>query len=151
MTRTRLALLVPALAVVALGLAACEKPNPGATAYSGTTSVFQQAPCWSGQDAYLDEKSCSQDLLQEVAGESAKSLPLLAGQTVGISVDPVVADLGWFPVLGGQRLTQSPVTDTYFRFTPTQEQVAQGATTLAVVAGDDGGTRGVWMYRLAPA
>lgn len=151
MKRTRVALLVPALAVLALGLSACEKPNPGATAFSGTTSIYQQAPCWSPEGDYLDEKTCGQDLLDAVAGKDAEALPLLSGQTIGISVDPVVADIGWFPVVGGQRLTEQPITDTYFRFTPTAEQVALGDSTLTVVAGDETGTRGVWMYRLAPA
>lgn len=150
MSRARAAALVPVLAVAGLALTACEQPNPGATAFSGTTSIHQFAPCWAAESATLDETSCPQNLLTEVAGEGADSLPFLAGQTIGISVDPKVADVGWYPVLGGTRLTNEPVTSTYFRFSPTEEQVAAGATTLAVVAGDDEGTRGVWMYRLEP-
>jgi hypothetical protein len=150
MKRSRLALLVPAVAVMALGLTACEKPNPSASAFSGTTTVYQQAPCWAPEGSTLDEKSCPQDLLLAVTGDGAKAVPLLAGQTIGIAVDPSVADVGWFPVLGGTRLTSAPVKDTYFRFTPTEQQAA-AATTLAVVAGNDTGTRGVWMFTLKPA
>ncbi len=147
MTRARLLLAVPALAVVAVGLTACDKPNPGATAFSGTNSVYRPAACWAPEGSYLSADSCGADLISPP--ESA-TIPAVAGQTIGISVDPTVAEVGWYPVLGGTRLTENPVTDTYFRFTPTEAQVGAPAT-LSVLAGDAGGTRGVWTYRLVPA
>jgi len=140
-------LAVPALAVVALGLPACDKPNPGASAYSGTSSAYRQAACWAPEGSYLSADSCSAD---QIAPPDSSTIPTVAGQTIGISVDPSVAEIGWFPVLGNTRLTDSPITDTYFRFTPTQAQVA-APTTLSVLAGDDGGTRGIWTYKLVPA
>lgn len=147
MTSARVLLAVPALAVVALGLTACDKPSPGATAYSGTNSVYRQASCWAPDDTYLSADSCNADVIEPP--ESA-TIPTVAGQTIGISVDPSVAEIGWYPVLGNTRLTENPVTDTYFRFTPTEAQVGAPAK-LFVLAGDTGGTRGVWTYQLVPA
>lgn len=148
MQRARLALTVAGTAMVVLSLSACEKPNPGASVFSGTTSAYQQALCWAPEGAYLDEKTCANDLIDK-ASKGASSVSALPGQTIGISVDPVVADIGWYPVLGGQRVTATPVTDTYFRFTPDAAQLGAGNGALAIVAGDEGGTRGIWMYRLA--
>ena len=90
--------------------------------------------------------SCASDVLD--AGGSKQSISVTPGQTIGISVDPVVAEKGWFPAIGGQRITAAPVTQTYFRFTPTAEQLATAQTPLWIVAGDDKGTSGIWVYQL---
>jgi hypothetical protein len=150
MKHARTSLVIAGAGLLALGLTACDKPNPGASVFSGTTSQFQRAACWSDGPGYLDEKNCAANVLQQAA-DSTGAVPVLAGQTIGISVDPSVADIGWFPAIGGQRLTTQPLTGTYFRFTPTQEQLTTGDQTLAVIAGDAQGSRGVWVYRLTPA
>ncbi|MCX6432610.1 MAG: hypothetical protein NTX29_07405 [Actinobacteria bacterium] len=147
MTRARLPLVLASVAVVTLGLTACEKPNPGASVFSGTTSQFLRAACWATDGGYLDDGTCASAALEQAA-KGASAVPTLPGQTIGISVDPVVADIGWFPVLGGQRLTETPLTTTYFRFTPTREQLPAGGATIAVVAGDDKGSRGIWIFPL---
>jgi hypothetical protein len=144
MQRARLALVVAGSAALVLGLAGCTKPNPGASAFSGTNSVYEQAVCWAPEGQYLDAKTCGTEMLAGATSE----LPVLAGQTIGISVDPVVADQGWFPVLGGQRVTANAIKQNYFRFTPTQEQLGASDGTLAVVSGDDKGTKGIWVFRL---
>ena len=150
MTRARMLVAVPALAVVALGLTACDKPTPGASVFSGTSSVYRQAPCWAPEGTTLTADSCSADL---VAPPDSATISTVPGQTIGISVDPKVAEIGWYPalVVSGQltRLTEKPVTDTYFRFTPVAAQVGS-PTTLAVIAGDSG-ERGIWTYNLVPA
>ena len=146
MQRARLPLVIVGSAALVLGLTACEKPNPGATVFSGTSSAYQQALCWAPEGQYLDEKSCASDVLD--AGGSKQSISVTPGQTIGISVDPVVAEKGWFPAIGGQRITAAPVTQTYFRFTPTAEQLATAQTPLWIVAGDDKGTSGIWVYQL---
>ena len=89
MQRARLPLIVVGSAALVLGLTACEKPNPGATVFSGTSSAYEQALCWAPEGQYLDEKSCASDVLD--AGGTKQSISVTPGQTIGISVDPVVA------------------------------------------------------------
>ena len=103
MQRARLPLIIVGSAALVLGLTACEKPNPGATVFSGTSSAYQQALCWAPEGQSLDEKSCASDVLD--AGGSKQSISVTPGQTIGISVDPVVAEKGWFPAIGGQRIS----------------------------------------------
>ena len=76
----------------------------------------------------------------------------MPGQTIGISVDPVVADAGWFPVVGGNKLTSEPITSTYYRFTyPGFDAVPADGLTLQIVAGDGAKTRGLWVFKIVPA
>lgn len=152
MTGTRAALLIPVLAVTALGLAACEKPNPGATVFSGTTSQWRQAACWAQEGDAIDAEACAKNVLDDaVAGDRLATIPVVPGQVVGISVDPVVADAGWSPRINGQNLTQSPITSTYFRFTfPEFQEVPADGLTMELVAGSDGDNRGIWFFQLLP-
>ncbi len=147
MKRARSIVVVPALALAAVGLTACQQPTPGVTAFSGTTSSHRQAACWAPAGAYLTEETCTVDQLRP---PEDREIPLLAGRTVGISVDPAIADIGWFPTLGGDRLTEAPVTTTYWRFAPTAAQAATPAG-LSVIAANADGTRGVWTFRAVPA
>lgn len=147
MTRARLIVALPALAAVTLGLTACDKPTPGASVFSGTTSTYRHAACWAPEGSSLSADSCSADL---IAPPESASIDVVPGQTIGISVDPAIADIGWYPVLGSTRLTDTPITGTYWRFTPTQAQ-ASAVSTLSVLAGNADGTRGIWTYRLVPA
>lgn len=140
------------LVLVPVFLAGCEKPNPGATVFSGTTSKWREAVCWSHDAPALEPGSCAQDLIERAtAGGAVAEVPVVPGETVGISVDPVVADTGWFPVIGNQRLTTRPITSTYYRFTyPDLQEVPEGGTLLQVVAGVEE-TRGIWVFSLVPA
>jgi hypothetical protein len=150
MKRSRVALLVPALALMALGLTACEKPNPGATVFSGTTSQWRQAACWSHDAENVDTAACAQDVIAAAAdGAKTATIPVVPGQVIGISVDPVVADTGWYPRINGQNLTQSPITSTYFRFTfPEFQEVAEDGFLMEIVAGSAEQTRGLWLFQL---
>jgi len=150
MTRARLPLLIAGVAVLALGLTACEKPNPGATVFSGTTSQFRQAACWAFDADSLDANSCAQDVVGAAAsGAQTASIPVVPGQVIGISVDPVVADAGWSPRINGQNLVPSPITSTYFRFTfPEFQQVSEDGLIMEIVAGKDEKTRGIWIFKL---
>ena len=153
MTRARLAVLVPTLALVALGVAACEKPNPGATVFSGTTSQWRQAACWDHGGGSIDAAACAQDVIGAAAdGARLATIPVVPGQVVGISVDPVVADAGWTPRINGQGLTQTPITSTYFRFTfPEFQEVPADGLAMEIVAGQGEQTRGLWLFQLDPA
>ncbi len=73
----------------------------------------------------------------------------MPGDTVGISVDPKVADAGWTPVIGQQRLTSTPLDTTYYRFTyPDLQEVPADGVLLQIVAGRGESTKGIWVFRL---
>lgn len=148
--RPVLAASVSVLSVLAL--AACEKPAPGVSVVSGMTSAYRAALCWSFDGEPLSAETCAQDVVTEALdGADVARVPVIPGQVIGISVDPVVADAGWFPVIGSQRLTQQPITSTYYRFTyPDLQEVPADGVSLQVVAGADG-TLGLWIFQLIPS
>ena len=137
------------LVLLPLALSACTKPNPGATVFSGTSSVHREAACWSADGSGLDATTCSQDLIAKAsAGDAVATLPVVPGSTVGISVDPVVAEAGWYPVIGSQRLVQEPITSTYYRFTyPDLESIPADGAALQIIAGGDQ-AQGIWLFSL---
>jgi hypothetical protein len=147
------ALALGLVALSPLALSGCEKPNPGVTVWSGTSSEHVQALCWQPDDnAALGDRECAQDVLARASsGEGVATLEVSPGDTVGISVDRVVADNGWSVQIAGQTLAAG-LTDTYYRFT-FPEQVATGGTgyTLQVIAAAQGtGSRGYWFFQLLP-
>ena len=153
MTRLiRRALAVPLVVLGAWGLTACEKPAPGVSVVSGMTSAHRAALCWSFDGEPLSAETCAQDVVtQALEGADVARIPVIPGDVIGISVDPVVADAGWFPVIGSQRLTQQPITSTYYRFTyPDLQEVPANGVSLQVVAGNDG-TQGLWVFQLVPS
>lgn len=152
------ALRVAAVGAVAVGvLAACEKPAPSVTVWAGTASVWTEASCW-GTDAASPPSGvpvCTASTVQDALADaaSAPEVAVLADGTVGISVDPVVADSGWYPAIGTQKLVTEPVRDTYYRFTfPAGQTFPAGGFPLEVVAAGAGDVpRGVWLFRLTNA
>ena len=153
MKHARLPLILVGAAALVLGLTGCEKPNPGASVFSGTTTQWRQAVCWADEGESIDADACAQDVIAKAAdGGQLASIPVVPGQIVGISVDPVVADTGWFPRINGQNLTQAPITSTYFRFTfPEFQEVAADGLLMELVAGSEGENRGIWFFQLVPA
>ncbi|MEZ5115936.1 MAG: hypothetical protein R2737_06680 [Candidatus Nanopelagicales bacterium] len=153
MTRARHVTLAATLVVAGLGLAACEKPAPSVSVFSGTTTQHREALCWSFDSDSLAPGSCAQDLVTKaLEGDGVATIPVVPGETIGISVDTVVAEAGWTPVIGGQKLVQTPLEGTYYRFVyPDLQEVPADGLSLQVVAGRDTKTRGVWVFRLAPA
>ena len=94
--RPALAATVAVLSV--LGLAACEKPAPGVSVVSGMTSAYRAALCWSFDGEPLSAETCAQDVVTEALdGADVARVPVIPGQVIGISVDPVVADAGVVP------------------------------------------------------
>ncbi len=150
MTRGRLPLTLAGVAVLALGLTACEKPNPGATVFSGTSSQSRQAACWGFDGASIDANACAQDVIEAAAsGKQTAEVRTVPGQVIGISVDPVVADAGWSPRINGQSLAPTPITSTYFRFTfPEFQEIPEDGLLMEIVAGKDEQTRGIWVFKL---
>lgn len=147
------------LAVAAIGaglavaLTGCTKPTPGATVTSGAQSVHQQALCWSFDDAGLDAGSCASDVIDKaVAAGKVPTLPVVAGNTIGISVDPVVAEAGWIPQIDGQPIVEEPITETYYRFTyPSLTAVPSEGLLLDIKAASGDETRGFWVFALVPS
>jgi hypothetical protein len=145
--------LAGSLALVGvLALTACEKPPPGVSVFSGMTSAYRAALCWSFDGEPLSAETCAQDVVTEALdGADVARIPVISGQVIGISVDPAVADAGWYPVIGSQRLTQQPITSTYYRFTyPDLQEVPADGVPLQVVAGAEG-TLGLWVFQLIPS
>lgn len=95
---------------------------------------------------------CAQDIVTEaISGERIARIPVAPGQTVGISVDPVVADAGWTPVIGNQRLTSQPINALYFRFAyPELQEVPPDGLDMQIVAGRGAQTKGIWVFKLVP-
>ena len=136
------------IALLPLALSACTKPNPGATVFSGTNSVHREAACWSA-DGQLEASTCSEDIIAKAStGDTVGTIPVVPGSTVGISVDPVVADAGWYPVIGNQRLVQEPIRETYYRFTyPDLDSIPAGGAALQIIAGAEQ-AQGIWFFSL---
>lgn len=147
-----------AIGAVALGsvaaLTACEKPAPLVTVFSGTNSEWSRALCWSHDpNESIQAAGCAENIVAAAAdGGEIASIDVLPGSVVGISVDPVVTDGGWYPTVGSQRLTETPITSTYFRFTfPDFQAVPEEGLEMRIQAiGPDGAddVRGVWVFRL---
>lgn len=138
---------------LALTLTGCTKPTPGVTVTSGAQSVHQEALCWSFDDAGLDGASCASDVIEKALAEGrVPTLPVVAGNTIGISVDPVVAEAGWIPQIDGQPIVQEPITETYYRFTyPSLTKVPDEGLLLDIKAVSGDQTRGFWVYALVPS
>ncbi len=135
--------------VLVLSLSACEKPNPGASVVSGTSVAHSEALCWS-EDEAITPKSCAQDIVTNAkADPSIGTIEVLADQTIGISVDPKVAELGWYVAIGGQRFNEDAITETYYRFTfPNVTVPAEGYDLQIIAQGKGNATRGIWVFKL---
>lgn len=153
MKSPRRPLAIALLVLAPLALAGCEKPKPGVTVWSGTDSEHVEALCWAFEDgAALQPRDCAQDVLERASsGEGITRVATTPGNTVGISVDPVVAEAGWSLLIGGQPIA-SGMTDTYYRFTFPETGAAEPTGyTLQVTANADGtGVRGYWFVQLVP-
>lgn len=152
MSMRRRALAIGIVAVAPLALAGCEKPAPGVTAWSGTNSEHSEALCWQFEEGQaLTPRECAQDVLDKAGqGEGIARLPVTAGETVGISVDPVVAESGWSVQIGGETLAAG-LTDTYYRFSwPALANNPAGYTLQVIASAGQTGNRGYWFFQLVP-
>lgn len=127
-------------ACLALSIAACEQPKPGATAWSGTTSEFVKPSCWADQGA-LDLTSCKLPKLPVIE--------VSEGKTLGISVDPKLGDHGWVAFLNGSALTNGSVKDSYWRV-PFPGNLKQSAILQVLALNKNGDPQGVYAWELTP-
>ena len=143
--RRRSAILACVLASSALVLVGCEKPTPGVTVWAGTSSDHREAQCWSFDPAIpVDGKLCSAD------AQSTGNVKVTP-DTIGISVDPVVAEVGWIPILEGKPLVAQPLRVTYYSFALAEADL-QAVKHLQIVSigADAKSARGVWNFNLTP-
>ncbi len=90
--RIRTLAALPILGVAALGLVACEKPAPGVSVTSGTTTAYREALCWSFDGSAL---SAYPDLQEVPAGGVALQVVAADGaDTVGLWVFALVPGRG---------------------------------------------------------
>jgi hypothetical protein len=149
-----------AVGVLAVSLSACEQPTPQVSVFSGTSSDHRQAVCWSADAQPVDLKEClsvtgagavdKAASLQESVGE----VTVRAGATIGVSVDPEIADRGWYVTLGTNRVNVAPIEDTYYKFSLPADVVEQGRTIpMYVLAQGEAtqGASGVWAFQLVPS
>ena len=134
-------------------LSGCTKPLPNATVFSGSNSQNRQATCWAFESDELGTGDCAQDLIAQAAsGDAVSVVSVFPGDTVGISVDPAVAETGWFVVLGDKRLNANPITSLYYRFTFPETQVIPAEGELLQIYASTGvGARGIWIFKLDQA
>jgi hypothetical protein len=159
MKSPRRSLAIALVALSPLVLAGCEKPYPGVTVWSGTSSEHVEALCWQPEEVGgLTPRECAEDALATAgSGQGITSLEVRPGNILGISVDPVVAEGGWSLQIAGQTLATG-LTETYHRFTfPEEAQVWEQATTegggytlQVIAAAKPNGARGHWFVQVLP-
>jgi hypothetical protein len=134
-----------------LGLSACEKPAPIVTVVSSGHSAYAEASTW------CFEGQTPPDCAERAKGTT--TIPVRAGETVGVDVDKELAEGGWYLELsapeGGDSQQQpqrsEPQEGHYFSFTA--PSLAEGSSLdMAVRAvGDGEEPRGEYNFRLTPA
>jgi hypothetical protein len=137
--------VVVLVAMATTALASCEKPPPRVTVFSGTSSEWVAPTCFSW-DGQINAEECIPQAGQRAAEGQTKSLDVVPEKVVGISVDPAIAEQGWYPSIAGQRLTQDTLTETYFRFSFPRVPASPQGYPLAIVS--EGEQKGVWAVRL---
>lgn len=135
--------------LLALSLSSCTKPKPAVTVTAGTSSANTKAICWSAEQA-LSATTCSEAALSKaVSSPDIATVKVAGDQTIGISVDPKIADFGWYAVVNGQRLNKSAITSTYYHFTsPFTDIPANGYDLQIISQSQQSGARGLWLFKL---
>lgn len=157
MKRARTALILAGSVLLAASLTGCDKPNPGATVFSGTTSQFQRAVCWASEGTTSNIGDCAQSAIASAQQSGGiPTIPAIPGDVVGISVDPVVADSGWQINLvtqaGADQVPSTPFTGTYLRYViPQTTEIPASGILLGLVAGKGAAPQGLWLFKIVPA
>ena len=135
--------------MLAFTLTACEKPKPEVTVTAGTSSAHGQALCWA-DSGVISTQSCTESVVAGALNNpNTPTVKIASDETVGISVDPKVAELGWYPAIGGQRLTTKAIYGTYYRFTFPQTEIPDTGFSLQIIAqSTQSAPRGIWAFKL---
>lgn len=142
-------LAVGLAAMAGLVLSGCQKPPPAISVWTSGQSSQVTPLCWAFESDDQKLGGCDQETLRSNLADDTNVIEVAPGNTVGISVDPDVAEAGWTPIIDGNPLANKPLTTTYFRFTYPLVAPETGAP-LQVVAGQGTSPRGVWSVRLLP-
>jgi len=142
----RTVVLACVLAAAAATLVGCQKPTPNVTVWAGTSSDHREARCWAYEpNGTIDGTKCGPDAATTGAIK-------VSPDTIGISVDPVVAEHGWIPVLEGKPLVSVPLKVTYYSFALAEADLqAVKRLQIVSVASDGASPRGVWYFELTPS
>jgi hypothetical protein len=133
-----------ALAAVALAAGCGGTSQPLVTVFTpsgGSVSVRPQ--CWAPEGA-VSEQDCT------ISAEEVGRLQAAAGETIGISVPPQLAEEGWVPAIGSERLTPQHIDGSYYRFALGEPDLQTGSVELRVFAvqGEEETTRGLWLFEI---
>ncbi|MGH8867235.1 MAG: hypothetical protein ACRDYU_04480 [Actinomycetes bacterium] len=140
--RVRLAVAVVGAMLGMALLGGCEKPTPLVTLTSGTSSVHAEAVCYAGDGGEISERACRQP------ASEARTLNVPVSSSVGVGVDPELADQGWRITINGQPATQQILDTTFYRFGLSPQAFRQGPLELQVATVDGRQLTGLWLFRL---
>ena len=142
--RGRPAVAAALLSGAVMLLAGCGvESEPLVTVFSpGSGSVSVSPQCWS-PDEVVSEQDCA-------TTSNLGHIEVQPGATIGVNVDPEIAELGWVPTVGGERLVAQDLDSTYYRFALSESNFAETPEpALEVYAIDeDQKTRGLWVLQL---
>lgn len=132
-------------------LSGCDKPDPMVAVQSGPSEDHVDAVCWARDAKAISPTTCANRLDPAALAERQGVVRVRAGDSIGISVDPEVADAGWQAQIGDGALSARRLTTTYFRFGPIGEQdLANAPLALRIYAfaGSGNTPRGLWTFTL---
>ena len=142
--RERPAVVAALLSCGAILLTGCGvESEPLVTVFSpGSGSVAVSPQCWS-PDEVVSEQDCA-------TTSNLGQIEVQPGATIGVNVDPEIAELGWVPTVGGERLVAQDLGSTYYRFALSESNFAETPDpALEIFAVDeDQKTRGLWVLKL---
>jgi hypothetical protein len=142
--RVRPAVVAALLSCGGMLLTGCGvESEPLVTVFSpGSGSVTVSPQCWS-PDEVVSERDCA-------STSNLGRIEVQPGATIGVNVDPEIAELGWVPTVGGERLVAQDLDTTYYRFALSESNFADTPDpALEIFAVDeDQKTRGLWVLQL---
>jgi len=135
--------------VLACTLTACEKPNPEVTVTSGTSSAHSAALCWSENGA-ISAQNCAEGIVTGALNDpNTPSVKIVSDETISISVDPKIAEAGWYAAIGDRVLMTTPEYSTYYRFSLARSEMQANGLNLQIIAqSSQTGPRGIWVFKL---
>jgi len=136
--------------LLAVTLTACEKPKPEVTVTAGVSSAHGPALCWAETGA-ISAQTCAEGIVTgALSNPDTPTVKISPDETISISVDPKVAELGWYAAIGDQVLTTTAVYSTYYRFSLSRTEMQANGFNLQIIAqSTESGPRGIWVFKLA--
>ena len=131
-------------AALLLTLTGCEKPTPGVTVASGSSSVHMESTtyCHEGQSA--EAQNCVEHL------DRLGVVKVKPGEQVMVDVDKDIAETGWVLVDADANARSSVQDEHYFSFTPDFRNgpVVKLEIRSLDKPADDARVTGVWKFQL---